>query len=432
MKKLSLLLAVLVAVSTYTSMAQAFESPLKKYSLYDDVMKNDTSDRDNVMGDYAKNSLANSNRNNINENSNQETASNSLPKLPNLADLESGDDESVEKPKRRNEILRESSKNVYFESKEPPVWTARKETELFYKNPSLNSIILKYRKSDFAGCMQESEAYVRKHPSDTLGYYYLAMSYTKVSDKDNAIAAYEKVISLNSNPMIVKYATNGRNCIMGNDAEQCFENVNIPELIYPYKDLAESVEDLTPVDPEELITNNLVELNNRVLETANNNKQRTPNKDEKVNLTLPFGNQDEELDKFINAPYGNGLSPELNNENKQNQLKQIQQTINKGQENNSNIQNYLMKNINKLDNKKSDSGCEKLAYDINSKVNDSIYDIQRQEYTQMSALLGIDDKPSKTDMFDILPQMMEKGDEKLSPEFIQTMMLKTMMSDITL
>ena len=35
----------------------------------------------------------------------------------------------------------------------------------------------------------------------------MAMCYTKVSDKENAIKAYEKVISLNANPMIVKYAT---------------------------------------------------------------------------------------------------------------------------------------------------------------------------------------------------------------------------------
>ena len=46
------------------------------------------------------------------------------------------------------------------------------------------------------------------------------MCYTKVNDKENAIKAYEKVISLNDNPMIVKYATNGRNCVMGVDEEK--------------------------------------------------------------------------------------------------------------------------------------------------------------------------------------------------------------------
>ena len=38
--------------------------------------------------------------------------------------------------------------------------------------------------------------------------------------------------------MIVKYATNGRNCVMGSDDAKCYQDVNVPELIYPYADVA--------------------------------------------------------------------------------------------------------------------------------------------------------------------------------------------------
>ena len=65
-------------------------------------------------------------------------------------------------------------------------------------------------------------------------------------------------------------------------------------------------------------------------------------------LTLPFGNQDEELDKFINSPYGNGLSPELNNEYKGQQLKKLQETIN----DTGNTVDRNIQNIKKFDRSK--------------------------------------------------------------------------------
>ena len=43
---------------------------------------------------------------------------------------------------------------------------------------------------------------------------------------------------------------------------------------------------------------------------------------------MPFENQDEQLDKFIRAPYGSGLSPELEKQYKQTQLKNLQEQIN--------------------------------------------------------------------------------------------------------
>lgn len=88
------------------------------------------------------------------------------------------------------------------------------------------------------------------------------MCYTKVNDKDNAILAYERVIMLNDNPMIVKYATNGRNCIMGNEDEKCYQNVNEPELVYPYANVVNT--NLTPVDPETLVNRNLAKLKDRL------------------------------------------------------------------------------------------------------------------------------------------------------------------------
>ena len=217
----------------------------------------------------------------------------------------------------RNEYLRESSTKVYADSEKPARWS---EGPSFYENPTLNSIIYKYKMSNFAGAMQECESYVRKYPKDTLGFYYLAMSYAKVNDKENAVKAYEKVIALHDNPMIVKYATNGRNCVLGQSDAKCYQDVNVPELKYPYAEMAAKM-DLTPISAEELANKNFAQIQNVLGSQAAEAAQQAAN--------LPFGTQDASLDAFINAPYGNGFSPELDAQYTRMQLKHLKENINK-------------------------------------------------------------------------------------------------------
>ncbi len=425
-KKLGLLLAAVMVFNTVSSAAFAWESPLKKYNLYDDVTGggsvNDGS-RERVMDDYNANSLR---------------AGGGSSPTQDLSYSDNNNDISVDVPKSRNETLRESSRNLYADQLETtPGW---EEGPSFYPNPSFDSIVEKYRRSDFAGCLQECISYVRQNPYDTLGFYYLAMCYTKVNDKDNAILAYERVIMLNDNPMIVKYATNGRNCIMGNEDEKCYQNVNEPELVYPYANVANT--HLTPVNPEDLVNRNLSILKDRLSPVENGDDKTAENsnaknsKDKKVQYTLPFGKQDAELDEFINAPYGNGLSPKLNDEYKQLQLRQIKDTINQTESTNNKEYNN-MNDIKKFDNQKSDSETIKLAYEIPSNIMDEIskdpeYIKQKQEMEELNMLLGNDRNNNKTDMMDLLPYMSEQGDKKLSPEVIQSMMMQSIMGNLTL
>ena len=425
-KKLGLLLAAVMVFNTISTAAFAWDSPLKKYNLYDDVTGGGSAndERERVMDEYNANSLRAGNGGG--------SPSQDLTFADNNSNV------NVDVPKSRNETLRESSRNLYSEQIEAtPAW---EEGPSFYPNPSFDSIVEKYRRSDFAGCLQECISYVRQNPHDTLGFYYLAMCYTKVNDKDNAILAYERVIMLNDNPMIVKYATNGRNCIMGNEDEKCYQNVNEPELVYPYANVVNT--NLTPVDPETLVNRNLAKLKDRLspVETeddkgsANNSKD---NKDNKVKYELPFGKQDSELDKFIEAPYGNGLSPELNKEYKQLQLRKIKDTINQTESTNNKEYNN-MNDIKKFDNQKSDSETIKLAYEIPSNVMEEIskdpeYIRQKQEMEELNMLLGNDrNNNNRNDMMDLLPYMSEQGDKKLSPEVIQSMMMQSIMGNLTL
>lgn len=435
MKKKIGLLAAVVVLSTVSSIAYGWTNPLKSYNLYDDThavsdidaMNGNAKPRANSdsyehgMTDYYQNSVAGQNA--------AKSTSNSLDNI----------DMRPQTPTtpRRNEILRESSRKVY--STTPPVagWT---QGPSFYSHPTLASIKQKYHNSNFAGCMQECTSYVRLHPGDTLGFYYLAMCYAKVSDKDNAIKAYERVIALNSNPMIVKYATNGRNCVMGNSSEKCYQDVNVPDLIYPYAHVADGI-DLTPIDPNTLINKNIVSLQSKLVPSDKDATNKNPNdpnaKNTAETLQLPFGDQDVKLDRFINAPYGNGLSPAVNSEYKQLQLKRIQETVNGGED--SPEKNFNdVNSIKTFDDKKSDLGTLTLAYNGESSEMDEFtkspeYIQSKKELDQINILFGNNNskETNESDEMTNLIMSSQNGKENVPPEVIQSMMMKSMMPDFT-
>ena len=431
-KKIGLLVATIIVLNTVSSVTYGWQNPLKNYNLYEDTHPTNaqSEEREQAMSEFYSNSMA----------AKKSSPSSSVPtsslNYTSTVEDSSSAQTSSNEP-RRNEVLRESSRNVYGDPEVKAGWTT---AQSFYSNPSLESIRAKYKKSNFAGCLQECISYVKLHPNDTLGFYYMAMCYTKVSDKENAIKAYEKVISLNANPMIVKYATNGRNCVLGEDKEKCYQNVNEPDLIYPYANIGNNV-DLTPVDPNVLINRNLVNLQNKLSPQAvnenkdNKNGQNNGKDDDKNKINLPFATQDEQLDKFINAPYGNGLSPDLNKEYKQLQLRKIQESINTGDDN----PEKDMNNVNDIKHfdKQSDSGTIKLAYvapsdEMKKLSQDPEFTQSQRELDELRMLLGNDSnsKSSNDDLMNLVPYMSGQ-DKNLSPEVIQAMMIKSMMPDFT-
>lgn len=431
-KKIGLLVATIMVLNTVSSVTYGWQNPLKNYNLYEDTHPTNaqSEEKEQAMSEFYSNSMA----------AKKSSPSSSVPtsslNYTSTVEDSSSAQTSSNEP-RRNEILRESSRNVYGDPEVKAGWTT---AQSFYSNPSLESIRAKYKKSNFAGCLQECISYVKLHPNDTLGFYYMAMCYTKVSDKENAIKAYEKVISLNANPMIVKYATNGRNCVLGEDKEKCYQNVNEPDLIYPYANIGNNV-DLTPVDPNVLINRNLVNLQNKLSPQAvnenkdNKNGQNNGKDDDKNKINLPFATQDEQLDKFINAPYGNGLSPDLNKEYKQLQLRKIQESINTGDDS----PEKDMNNVNDIKHfdKQSDSGTIKLAYvapsdEMKKLSQDPEFTQSQRELDELRMLLGNDSnsKSSNDDLMNLVPYMSGQ-DKNLSPEVIQAMMIKSMMPDFT-
>ncbi len=425
-KKISLILTAIILAGVIPQISYGFVNPLKNYDLYADT-HNDNSPRDNVMSEmYYTNNAQNS-----------PTTNKPPQQVPTTE--EGGVEVNVEIPQRRNDYLRESSRKIFGTG--TGNWTKK---PYFYDAPNLESIKKKYHLSNFAGCMQECEAYVQSHPNDTLGYYYLAMSYAKCGKKEDAILAYERVINLNNNPMIVKYATNGRNCVIGNEDEaKCFQNVNEPEYLYPYRDMAQDI-GLTPVNPEDLINRNLTELQQRLNPNTsfvepgqeNQNGQENKNGQENQNkIILPFQNQDDSLDKFINAPYGTGFSPELEQEYKQLQLKKLQQQINRDEDNAPGKYFQNIRDIKNFDKNKSEGEeTVKLALadkmDVEDILKNPEYIQNKKELDEIKMMFGdYGTSDSSSDITTMLPQLAKDG-QNVPPEVVQMMMMQTVMPNI--
>jgi hypothetical protein len=196
--------------------------------------------------------------------------------------------------------------------------------------------------------------------------------------------------------------------------------------------MAKDIGGLTPVDPQELINRNLTELQQRL--NPNVPVDDVGANDNKVHL--PFENQDEALDKFINAPYGSGFSPELEQEYKKQQLKNLQQQINN--DNGTNPGKYFqnIRDIKDFDNNKKSEAQEtiKLALADNMDVEDIFkspeYIQNKKELDQIKMMFGnYENNDSSSDISAMLPQMAKEG-ENIPPEVVQMMMMQSVMPNI--
>lgn len=84
---------------------------------------------------------------------------------------------------------------------------------------AIKNMVAKYKAHNYLGCLQDSETIISKNPSNIYAYYYQGLAYTQLGKKDEAVAAFEKVQSINTNKTIVNYAQKGVSCL--NDPEGC-------------------------------------------------------------------------------------------------------------------------------------------------------------------------------------------------------------------
>lgn len=84
---------------------------------------------------------------------------------------------------------------------------------------STNVLLSQYKSKNYLGCIQTSEKILDKNPSNIYAHYYQALAYSQIGKTSKAIEAFEKVVALNSNPVVVKNAMIGAACLKS--AEEC-------------------------------------------------------------------------------------------------------------------------------------------------------------------------------------------------------------------
>ena len=265
---------------------------------------------------------------------------------------------------------------------------------VYYPNANIKSAISKYKNANYSGCLQELFSLTKKEPSNALAYYYMALAYTHINMKDEAVKAYEQVINLTSDEYLTEFATKGKDCLI--DGPACKDD------------------------------------------SADSEEQKS---DEQLT----------DLDKFIEAPYGNGLSPEINEDNRKKELNNIQKTINEKEKlNPDDIQKIKDFDNKKKDNTSFEEETVKIAQVSDEEVLKAINTLkeagltlnvqgenfyngyQDPQMAQMSMLLG-NNNNNNGNMMNMLPMLMsqaQKG-ENVDPRLMQAMMMNSMMSDFS-
>ncbi len=156
--------------------------------------------------------------------------------------------------------------------------------------PLVAQAIRKYKQGNITGCIQDLTRYVRenKNVENQIVYYYLGMAYTRAGYQSRAEYCYFKANNLNPNNTLGKYAERGYYCVKGDPA--CY----------------------------------------------------APTEQKKVQEAQT------DLDKFINAPYGNGLSADLNKEIERKRIERLRKEMNSDEE----LNKYEFKDFRDFANKR--------------------------------------------------------------------------------
>ena len=177
--------------------------------------------------------------------------------------------------------------------------------------PEVARSIQKYKVGNYVGCMQELQKYFNKSNANLknqLATYYMAMAYVNAGISDKAKEFYSLTVNTNPSSTLGQYAQKGIVCL--DDPENCYINVK-----------EEPKE--TPVQSE--------------------------------------------LDKFINAPYGNGLSTYLNKEIERRKLERLRKEMN----NEGELNKYDLKDFRKFTGKIKDINLDGIKLASSSKPTDA-------------------------------------------------------------
>jgi len=94
-------------------------------------------------------------------------------------------------------------------------------------SPETAQAIRYYKAKNYVQTYVACQDIIKKDPSNALAQYYLAMSSVQLGRRDEAIAAYDAVISLSENGVLGSYAKKGKRCI--ETPSLCHEPENVEQ-----------------------------------------------------------------------------------------------------------------------------------------------------------------------------------------------------------
>lgn len=159
---------------------------------------------------------------------------------------------------------------------------------------AIKGAITKYKDRNYVGCISDLRMYTEKDPSSAIAWYYLGNSYMKISMQQEANEAYNRVVSLNTVPILTSYSIQAQMCMQ--DPTKCeYQNFSYDEI----KELRRN--------PSEFISQFLA---------SQQNKETDAN-------TV-------EIEKLINGSYSNNMHPDAKTFIMQEKTKMRQNEINDG------------------------------------------------------------------------------------------------------
>lgn len=93
----------------------------------------------------------------------------------------------------------------------------------------IKAAISKYKNKNYIGCISDLRMYTEKDPANAVAWYYLGNAYMNISMKQEAHAAFEKVIALNTTPKLTSYSIQAQIC-MENPSKCEYKNFSNEEI----------------------------------------------------------------------------------------------------------------------------------------------------------------------------------------------------------
>lgn len=107
---------------------------------------------------------------------------------------------------------------------------------------AIKSAISKYKERNYIGCISDLRIYTEKDPSSAIAWYYLGNSYMKIAMQQEANDAYNRVISINTVPILTSYSIQAQMCMQ--DTTKCeYQNFTQEQISELRKNPAEFLAD---------------------------------------------------------------------------------------------------------------------------------------------------------------------------------------------